>query len=494
MNRINLLVPNRIYHVFHKSREFCKRLSLRWFLLLSAALVSVCAYPVLFVYFHNIQESVISQVLKAILIFVAVGFIAWMVFWLLSGRMAKGALVTMFFMLVFMNYALIDASVRMLIPDWRWLRIAPTFLFLFINLSLVQRIFIKRPEADHNITRITLGIGAVFLALTVFNAGVGIYPLLKPARMGGRSIAASHPAEPDSIAVEAHGKRPNFYFFIFDEYARQDVLKKYTHYDNTPFLKSLQSKKFNVSYSSRSTSSATRVSIGNTLYYSIQFQRESETMDGIKFPPLLNVFKKAGYTTYILSPVYRFDGSLTDVMMQSIVVLSSLSIEKTVLEKSFFAFLQAAGNEEIRKDRLNLLEQAAEIIKKNSRHPKFLFFDLLIPHEPFVFNENGGSVSYENMHNWINAKYYTGQLRFLATKIEELANIILRSDPDAVVLMQSDHGARSFGGMNEEERLACFNSLYLRGQNTDIEGLSTINTLRLALNRTLGLKLEMLED
>lgn|GEM_PF-706116 len=489
-----MLVPNHVSRVFQKLRKFWQRLSMQWFLLLSAALVSVCAYPVLFVYFHNIQQSVFSQVFKPILIFVEVGFFAWVVFWFLCGRMSKGALITLFFMLVFMNYALIDASVRMLIPDWRWWRIAPTLLFLFINLSLVQRVFVKRPEADSNIIRITLGIGAVFLALTVFNAGVGIYPLIKPARIGEPSIAASHSSEPDSIAIKPNGKRPNFYFFIFDEYARQDVLKKYSNYDNTPFLKGLQSKKFNVSYSSHSTSSTTRVSIGNSLYYSIQFQRELETMDGIKFPPLLEVFKKAGYLTYILSPEYRFDGSLTDIIMQSTAVLSALSIEKTVLEKSFFAYLNTAGNEAIRMDRLNLLKRAAEIIEESQQDPKFLFFHIFLPHEPFVFDENGDSVSYENMHNWINAKYYTGQLRFLSTKIEELANIILRSDPDAVVLMQSDHGARAFSGMNEEEQRANFNSLYLRGQDIDIEGLSAINTLRLALNHALGLKLKMLED
>jgi hypothetical protein len=491
---MNLPVPNYIYRVFLRLREFWKRLPLQWLLLLSAALVSVCAHPVLFVYFHNIQESVVSQVFKPILVFTAVGFLAWIFFWFLSGRMSKGALITLFFMLVFMNYTLIDASIRMLIPDWRWWRIAPIFLFLFINLSVFQRIFVNRPERDSNINKITISIGAVFLALTVFNAGAGILNWIKLARIGEPPTADNQSPEQDAIAIEAKGKRPNFYFFIFDEYARQDILKKYAHYDNTPFLSMLESKKFNVSYSSFSTSIATRVSIGNSLSFSHEFRLEPETMHGIKFPPLLNIFKKAGYLTYVLSPVYRFDGSLVDVMMRSTELLSVLSVEKTVMEKSFFAYLHTAGNEAIRSDRLSLLKQAAKIIEKSSPAPKFLFFHLLLPHEPFVFDENGGSVSYENMNNWMNPEYYAGQLRFVSEKMEELADIILRSDPDAVVLMQSDHGARAFNGMTDKERLASFNSLYLSGQDEDIEGLSTINTLRLALNHALGLKLKMLED
>lgn len=462
--------------------------------LLAAALVSVSAYPALFVYFHNIQESVISQVFEPVLIFVAVGFLAWLFFWFLSGRMAPGALVALLFMLVFMNYALIDAGVRKLIPDWRWWRIAPAFLFLFMTLSLLQRFFGKRPEADANAAKITVGIGAVFLALTVANAGVGMHTLARLARSGVPSRPASHSAGPDPITIKTNGRRPNFYFFIFDEYARQDVLKKYANYDNAPFLDGLRSKKFYVSHSSLATASTTRVSIGNSLYYSRQFRLDSETMAGIKFPPLLDAFKRAGYVTYVFCPVYRFAGSLADVMLHSTAVLAALSIEKTVLEKSFFAYVQTAGNEEIRADRLSLLKQAAEIMEKPSPAPKFLFFHLLLPHEPFVFAENGASVSYENMNNWIDPKYYTGQLRFLSKKIDELADLILRSDPGAVVLMQADHGARPFSGLNEKELLASFNVLYLAGQEADIEGLSTINTLRLALNHALGLGLKMLED
>jgi hypothetical protein len=339
-----------------------------------------------------------------------------------------------------------------------------------------------------------MGIGAAFLALTVFNAGAGIHSLRQLARGGEPATMAGRPAEPEPIAIRPNGLRPNFYFFIFDEYARQDVLKKYTRYDNAPFLQWLRSRKFNVSHSSRSTATTTRVSIGNSLYYSRKFRLDSETMAGVKFPPLLALFKKAGYVTYVSCPVYRFAGSLADVLLRSTTVLTSLSIEKTVLEKSFFVFLQTAGNEEVRADMLGLLKQAAGIMGKPARGPTFLFFHLLLPHEPFVFDENGGSVAYENMNNWINPKYYAGQLRFLSKKIEELADIVLVNDPGAVVLMQSDHGARAFSGMTEEERRASFNVLYLGGQEADIEGLSTINTLRLALNHALGLELPMLED
>jgi len=227
--------------------------------------MSVCAYMVLFVYFHNIKEAIFAQVFTPILIFVTVGLSAWLVFGMLSGKMAKGALTALLFMLVFMNYSLIDDSIRMLVSDWRWWRSAPAFLFLFINLALALRVFVTRAEADANLIKITASIGSVFLALTLFNAASGIYTLASTPQVESRPVVTDSPRVEHELVISSADTRPNFYFFIFDEYARQDVLKKCTGYDNTPFIKGLKRKMFNVSYSSYSTSTSTRISIGNSL-------------------------------------------------------------------------------------------------------------------------------------------------------------------------------------------------------------------------------------
>ncbi len=480
--------------VRQKAWWFANRLPLRRFGLLLAALMSVCAYPALFVYFHNVKEAIFAQVFAPILIFVAVGLSAWLVFGILSGKMAKGALTALLFMLVFMNYSLIDDSIRRLVSDWRWWRIAPAFLFLFINLALALRVFVTKPEADAILTKITVSIGSIFLALTLFNVSSGIYTLASTPQVESRPVVTDSLCTEEALALSTAVPRPNFYFFIFDEYARQDVLKKYTGYDNTPFLKGLERKGFNVSYSSYSTSSFTGISIGNSLYYSNKYKTDLETMDGIRRPPLFEVFKKAGYKIYSLSPIYQIDEDLVDVVLKSTTVLVALSIEKTVVAGSFIAYLHRNGNEGFRAEMLSLLKQSSDIVEESSENPKFVFFHIFCPHEPFVFDENGDPVAYENMHNWADTRYYTGQLRFLSKKLDELTDTILEKDPDAVVLMQSDHGARYFGDMNDQEKCACFNSLYVRGKDVEIEGLSAINTLRLALTHALSIKLDTLGD
>ena len=354
-------------------------------------------------------------------------------------------------------------------------------------MALLLRVSVKRPEGDAAFTKITAIIGGVFLALTLFNAASGVYALAAAARVEKSNPAAISAPPADSSA----GKRPNFYFFIFDEYARQDVLKKYTGYDNTPFLQGLERKKFNVSYSSSSTASLTEIATANLWQYSVKYTTMAEAQMGMNRPPLFDIFKKAGYKIYVLVPpvfVNRtFDKDLVDVELQSSSELTELSIAKTVLAQSFLAYLEKPKIEYERADRLSLLQQAAAIIGEPAERPKFMYFHLLCPHSPCVFDEKGDPVEYENM--MINS-YYTGQLRFVSKKINELADTILEKDPHAVVLLQSDHGARFFKGLHGKEAFACFNALYVSGQAVNIEGLSTINTLRLAMNHALGLKLE----
>jgi Sulfatase len=288
--------------------------------------------------------------------------------------------------------------------------------------------------------------------------------------------------------------RPNFYYFIFDEYARQDVLKKYTGHDNTPFLKGLEGKGFKVSYSSDSGSDNTRVSVGNLLHFSYIYKSFSETNRGIRRPPLLEVFKKAGYRTYAISPYYQFDADLLDVALKSLTLPASLSIEKAVMAGSFFVYLNRSENEAVREDRLSLLKKARSIVEEPAKKPKFLFFHILIPHEPFVFDENGDPVGAENMHNWADPRHYAGQVIFLSKLIDGLTTVIVARDPRAVILLQSDHGARFFAHMTPEERRACLNCVYLGGEEGNIEGLGPVNTLRLALNYALGLKLDALDE
>ena len=72
----------------------------------------------------------------------------------------------------------------------------------------------------------------------------------------------------------------------------------------------------------------------------------------------------------------------------------------------------------------------------------------------------------------------------------EIADSITKNDPDAIVWILSDHGARAstdseHPGFPYEDMTNFFNAVYYQGEKLDIEGLSGVNTFRLILNKLL---------
>ena len=468
-----------------------RSLSNRRFWLLLAALVAVCAYPGMYVCLHNVAEADFAEVLPPTLAFLAGGLAAWLCFRILSGTMAKGAFPALVFVFVFTNYAQIDEAIRMLLPAWRWWRIAPALLFLLINLALALRVWDPLRKGDAACFRLTLAIGALCLVATGFHAARAGMVLARAPRPEAPPVPAGSPPAAVPTPRDPAAPRSNFYFFIFDEYARQDVLEKYTGYDNTPFLRRLESMGFNVGYAGHAVSSKTRACLANLLNLAPEYKNLQDAPATIPRPPLLTAFRNAGYQIHLTLYVdYQINADLVDTRLTTRTVLTAMSAGQTVREASFLAYLRPAGNQDKRADALGLFRQAADIAAAPDREPKFLLVHFMLPHEPFIFDENGNSVAYENMHNWLDPEFYTGQLRFTSEKIIELVRPILEKDPGAVVLIQSDHGARDFGGrQTDEEKQACLNALYLSGQPRDIRGLSTVETLRVAVNAALQLDL-----
>lgn len=467
-----------------------KSLYNRRFWLLLAALAATCAHSALDVYFRNVAEASLAEAGPPILAFFAIGLGAWLFFRILSGSAAKGALTALVFMFVFMNYAEIEAAVREVLPAWRWWRIAPALLFLLINLALALRVRDPRRQGDAACFRLTLALGALCLAFTGVQAARAGYALARAPRPAEPPAPTGFP--PAADVRDSAAPRPNFYFFIFDEYARNDVLAKYTGFDNAPFLRRLESLGFNIGEQAHAASSSTRACLANLLDLAPIYKTLKESPAAIPRPPLLASFREAGYHVVLkLQPNYQIDRDLVDAELKTQTVLTALSLEKTVVEASFLGYLRGSGNELKRADTLNLLRQAADVAATETREPKFVFVHFMLPHEPFIFDENGGPVAYENMHNWLAAEFYVGQLRFASGQILELVRPILETDPEAVVLIQSDHGARYLNGrQNDEEKQACLNALYLSGQARDVRGLSTVDTLRTAMNFALGLDLK----
>jgi hypothetical protein len=75
--------------------------------------------------------------------------------------------------------------------------------------------------------------------------------------------------------------------------------------------------------------------------------------------------------------------------------------------------------------------------------PKFVYAHLMLPHAPFLFAENGtiATSSRTEYTNW--QRYFENYKFFLSVAQEMIENLLLATNGDAIIIIQSDHGARN---------------------------------------------------
>ena len=123
---------------------------------------------------------------------------------------------------------------------------------------------------------------------------------------------------------------------------------------------------------------------------------------------------------------------------------------------------------------------------------------LAFPHPPYLVDEDGNRLNIQVNSSNIQ-KCYLGQFQYATKLMIAILDNIIKNDPNAVVILQSDHGFRanvrtlSSSIFPIEVMTNNLSAVYFQGKRLDIEGLSSVNTVRAVLNDLLDLDLAMLE-
>jgi hypothetical protein len=148
---------------------------------------------------------------------------------------------------------------------------------------------------------------------------------------------------------------------------------------------------------------------------------------------------------------------------------------------------------ELLHHRSMILYTSENIASTQISSPKFVYTHLMLPHGPFIFSSNGTiTVSGRSEHfNW--QRYFENYKFFLTVAQLTVNNILSETNGNAVIILQSDHGARNFtwapynGNLqnySEEYKTWIVNSLYLPGCDDAplTQDLDPINTFPIVFN------------
>jgi hypothetical protein len=318
---------------------------------------------------------------------------------------------------------------------------------------------------------------------------------------------------------------PDIYYIILDEFSGIPPMKEYWGFNQiSEFVDFLEEKGFQVTEDSHGSSIDTLHQMASRLNYRnypLGGEYGDTYFNDIADNRVMQFLKARGYKTIVfdqtkVSFAYPAKPSMiadinyendpesvnSDASGSLFDDYGAIVADKTML--LIFGDLYKIHNPELQKHKNMIYFTVSEMGKlKNPKQPVFVFAHLMIPHMPFMFDENGNIVNPVYHQNW---DYYLGNYKFSINIAEKLVdNILSQYSPEdlPIIVLQSDHGARNKGtsnlgskileGFSEDYKTSILNAILLPGCKdiTLSDDFNPINTFPVVFDCAFGVEVSV---
>ena len=363
------------------------------------------------------------------------------------------------------------------------------------------------------------GVAAIVLAAALVMTLPQVAHLVTYARAHPALSARDPRLWPTPLAKPAghlSATTPDVYLLVPDDYARDDVLSQYFHYDNSAFLAQLRQRGFQVSTQLRSPygDSESNIAAAMNMDYLSEFPRVlgAKSQD---VRPVKAVMQDSRAGRIATSLGYRYVHLDTDDVTfdqpnpDTRAFAAPDSFGNLWIRKTVMGAVGGAGGFNHRATDARFRTSVRSVFAKLDAVPKlpghkFVVFHTLLPHDPYVFGAHGQGVAFPGRTDYDLATatgraFYLRQLEFLNRQLlAAIDRIIAGSKTPPVVLIQSDEGFQanpeSWGEATMNDiRVKGFGAYLLPGMAPGVpEPPTTVNTLRFVFDRYLGADWPML--
>jgi hypothetical protein len=485
---------------------------MRWFKQFPWYTLIFALYSPMALIAYNVGQVQFSVVLRSLaIVLMAVFILTALVLFVVRDGPKAGLIVTLALVLFFSYghvYDLLEkASIGgFMIGRHRYLIVLYGLIF-FAGVFLIVRS--RRSFASWSTTLTTIAI-----VLLVFP----IYQLISYQVKTRPPASEASAAAPVKVEKPSSGEKlPDVYYIILDTYGRTDVLKKYAGYDNSDFIHALQEKGFYVATCSQSNYAQTALSLSSSLNFNYldklgmdlsAARREDYIAPYIKHNAVIEQMRNMGYKIVAFETGYDFS-TVNDADILYPAPESGISdFELTLLRSTVLVLADDAGMLQslyptAAQNRRDMVLMQLKTLKDLPAvpGPKFIFAHLLIPHWPFIFGPNGESLIatdfIETARGVTDKDYfnsYRGQAIFTSNQIlDVVSEIIRKSDPPPIIIIQGDHGP-SHAGM--EARMGILNAYYFPDGKTGAlyPTVTPVNSFPIVFNTFFGADFKLLPD
>ena len=459
--------------------------------------------PILFLFQHNINEVPLFDILIPIGLSIISAIILWIPLKILFGY-TKSSLITSYILLVFVIFGNLH-NMLLAHPEEILQILGKTSVLGTILLisNIIFAIFIIKRKTIPSITN-PLNVMSITIVGFLLVSSLGYY-IMNPIDEN----LVNYFDEMD-IQTPQSDYKPDVYVFVLDEFAGKTQLKLDFDYDLQPFENKLIEREFIVptSFTNYPNTEFALPSLMNMMYLDkVVVGMENNSRDFqvthqiLRINNVMKIFKANDYDiiTFFGGMGNSYNTQLVDEKLCGFGGFNPDLTKNFVLTYLPVSYFNEVLLENHSREKLECVFKTFEdnSFNDNSK-PKFVLSHLRLPHEPFVYDENGNSV--ENKDEYDKSAYLS-QLKFAETKILEIIDTIQSHSPNAVIIIFSDHGYRGDIDWENPKKID-----YIRGFNTITSfyfpdsyekipsEISNVNIFRVFFNSYFNADFEILEN
>jgi len=336
---------------------------------------------------------------------------------------------------------------------------------VFILLLLEGRMNKGRPRRIRwpVITRAMSAVTAILLVAI----GIAAVQEGRMVQIASDLVAESPLRRSTPSAIAGTGDLPSVYLVLLDGYPRADKLMAEFGIDNEPFTRALRDRAFVVADNSRSNHVVTLLTLASM--FSGQVPEDPEA-SGAEFRALINdgrilrEYRDGGYE--VVAFATGFDG----VALRQ----ADRFVDTGQLNEFEWHLLRFTGlvpildlvsptllGDQFRVRILTTFDGVRSLAGEKHDRPRFVFAHLMAPHSPLILGPAGERVGargiwmsfddnqeYEGLGRDEYSRRLADQITYLNRRVVEVVDAVVETDPDAVVVVFSDHGS----GIREKKR------------------------------------------
>lgn len=273
-------------------------------------------------------------------------------------------------------------------------------------------------------------------------------------------------------------QKPDIYYIVLDSYTSSESLKKYWNFDNSKFEDSLKKLGFFVPIKNKSNYTSTFYCLASYLNSSLLMMDASKHYNDQNLLKLIynnRFFDWLSTNKYECHNYSTFD-TFGKKKYYNIFAYTHI-LGRTLWCQIFLKLFYNVSN--IPQTNFKVLKKLKNLSEQNIDKPIFVYSHLVMPHEPFLFNENGNP--FNESDSLPDKQKYLRQLIFTnSLTLDAITHILSYSQNKTIIVIQGDHGFRNLVDTTQIERSheahTTFYAIYSSNGIANLGALNPLNT------------------